>query len=90
MPEGWEKKIVGEVSSLISRGITPEYDNEAEGIVILDMVKESAASLSDLLRNPAILKKILNQEQLGAFFMLEGKIHQIWDSLKTSGSNYYQ
>lgn len=52
---------------------------------ILDMVKESATSLPDLLRNPAILKKILNQDQLEAFLTLEDKIHQVWDSLKARG-----
>jgi len=34
VPEGWEKKTVGEVSSFISRGITPNYDDEAPGIVL--------------------------------------------------------
>ena len=34
VPEGWEKTIVGDVSSFISRGITPRYDEEASGIVL--------------------------------------------------------
>lgn len=34
IPEGWEQKTVGELSSFLSRGITPKYDDEAPGIVI--------------------------------------------------------
>ena len=34
VPEGWEKTTVGDVSSSISRGITPKYDEEASGIVL--------------------------------------------------------
>ena len=32
--EGWEKTTVGSISSFISRGITPKYDDEAPGIVL--------------------------------------------------------
>ena len=34
VPEGWENTTVGDISSFISRGITPKYDEEAPGIVI--------------------------------------------------------
>jgi type I restriction enzyme S subunit len=34
VPEGWEKTIIGETSSFLSRGITPKYDEEAKGVVI--------------------------------------------------------
>jgi type I restriction enzyme S subunit len=34
VPEGWEKTTIGESASLISRGITPKYDDDAPGIVI--------------------------------------------------------
>jgi type I restriction enzyme S subunit len=34
VPEGWEKTTVGSISSFISRGITPKYDDEAPGIVL--------------------------------------------------------
>ena len=34
VPEGWEKRTVGNVSSFISRGITPKYDEEAPGTVL--------------------------------------------------------
>ena len=34
VPEGWEQKKVEDVVSFLSRGITPEYDEEASGIVI--------------------------------------------------------
>jgi len=34
VPEGWEKTTIGSVSSFISRGITPKYDEEAPGIVL--------------------------------------------------------
>jgi type I restriction enzyme S subunit len=34
VPEGWEKTTIGSVSSFISRGITPKYNEEAPGIVL--------------------------------------------------------
>ncbi len=34
VPEGWKKKTIGDLSSFLSRGITPKYENEAPGIVI--------------------------------------------------------
>jgi type I restriction enzyme S subunit len=34
VPEGWEKLKIGNVSSFISRGITPKYNKSALGIVI--------------------------------------------------------
>lgn len=57
----------------------------AKVYAVLDMVKESATSLPDLLRDPAILKEILNQDQLEAFLTLEDRIHQVWDLLEARG-----
>jgi type I restriction enzyme, S subunit len=34
VPEGWKKDRVGELTTFISRGITPKYDDEADGMVI--------------------------------------------------------
>ncbi len=34
VPEGWERKTVGELCSFLSRGITPVYDDEATGWII--------------------------------------------------------
>lgn len=34
VPEGWEKKEIRECIDILSRGISPKYDEEAEGIVI--------------------------------------------------------
>ena len=34
VPEGWEIKPISALSSFISRGITPTYDEEASGVVI--------------------------------------------------------
>ena len=34
VPEGWERLTIGEASSLLRRGITPKYDEEAKGLVI--------------------------------------------------------
>lgn len=34
IPEGWEKKKIDQVTSLVKRGITPKYDEDAPGIVI--------------------------------------------------------
>lgn len=34
VPEGWEKTTVSESTAMIRRGITPRYDDEAQGLVI--------------------------------------------------------
>ncbi|MDW7711310.1 MAG: hypothetical protein SCH98_12640 [Deferrisomatales bacterium] len=34
MPEGWEVKKVGEVCSLVKRGISPRYSDESKSVVI--------------------------------------------------------
>jgi type I restriction enzyme S subunit len=34
IPEGWERKKIGDVSSLVSRGITPIYDENGHSVVI--------------------------------------------------------
>lgn len=34
VPQGWERKTLAQVTSFLKRGITPRYDDEAEGLVI--------------------------------------------------------
>jgi type I restriction enzyme S subunit len=34
VPEGWERKDLNELTSFLKRGITPTYDDDAEGFVI--------------------------------------------------------
>lgn len=34
LPEGWERKPLGKLCSFLKRGITPRYDEDAQGIVI--------------------------------------------------------
>lgn len=34
VPDGWERKALSELTSFLKRGITPAYDDEAEGLVI--------------------------------------------------------
>ncbi len=34
VPEGWERKLISELTSFISRGIAPKYNDDAEGLVI--------------------------------------------------------
>jgi type I restriction enzyme S subunit len=34
VPEGWEKKTLAELTCFLKRGITPAYDDDAEGLVI--------------------------------------------------------
>lgn len=34
VPEGWERKTVGQLTSFLNRGIAPHYDDDAEGLVI--------------------------------------------------------
>jgi type I restriction enzyme S subunit len=50
VPEGWEKATVGHVSSFISRGITPKYDDEANGTVINQKCIRDGRVTMDLAR----------------------------------------
>jgi type I restriction enzyme S subunit len=34
VPEGWERKRVDEMTSFLNRGIAPQYDDDADGLVI--------------------------------------------------------
>lgn len=34
VPQGWERRFVEQVTSFLNRGIAPQYDEEAEGLVI--------------------------------------------------------
>lgn len=34
VPEGWERKTLAELTCFLKRGITPSYDDEADGLVI--------------------------------------------------------
>jgi type I restriction enzyme S subunit len=34
LPNGWERKTIGEVAQTITRGLTPQYDDYADNIVI--------------------------------------------------------
>ena len=34
VPQGWERKTLGELTSFLKRGMTPTYDDEVEGLVI--------------------------------------------------------
>jgi type I restriction enzyme S subunit len=34
VPEGWERRPIAELTTLLSRGIAPHYDDSAEGLVI--------------------------------------------------------
>ncbi|MCC6207507.1 MAG: restriction endonuclease subunit S [Gammaproteobacteria bacterium] len=50
LPEGWEKTTVGHVSSFVSRGITPKYDDEANGTVINQKCIRDGRVTMDLAR----------------------------------------
>jgi type I restriction enzyme S subunit len=50
VPEGWEKTTVGNVTSFISRGITPKYDEEALGTVINQKCVRDQRVTMDLAR----------------------------------------
>ena len=46
VPEGWERKTIAELSSFLSRGITPTYDDEAPGLIINQKcIRDSKVSL---------------------------------------------
>lgn len=52
IPEGWEVKKLGELTNLISRGISPQYNDRAENIVINQRcIRDFRLSLENTRRN---------------------------------------
>ena len=46
VPKGWKRKTLGDLTSFLKRGITPTYDDDAEGLVINQKcIRESRVNL---------------------------------------------
>jgi len=87
VPEGWEKTTIGSVSSFISRGITPKYDEEASGIVLnqkcirnqrvdigLSRRQSKEAPSNKIVRNGDVLINSTGQGTLGRVAQFFGSI----------------
>ncbi len=60
IPEGWEVVKLGDVSSLISRGISPKYDNASESLVINQRcIRHGKLNLEEARRH---LTKVSNEK----------------------------
>ncbi len=88
VPEGWEKKAISELSSFLSRGMTPKYDDEGKYIVInqkcirnrvlsLDLVRRQSKDFKEekLVQNGDIL---INSTGTGTL----GRVAQCWIDIK--------
>lgn len=68
VPKGWERKSVAELTSFLSRGITPTYDEEADGLIINQKcIRESKVAL-DAARHQS--KSVPNQKLVRKFDVL--------------------
>lgn len=65
VPEGWERRQLDRLTSFLKRGITPHYDEEAEGLVINQKcIRDSRVNLS-LARRQSREFKADRQIQVG-------------------------
>jgi type I restriction enzyme S subunit len=84
VPEGWEKKKIGDASAFLSRGITPKYDDDAPGLVInqkcirnnrvtLDLARRQSKEvpLARLIRRGDVLINSTGEGTLG-------RVAQLW------------
>jgi len=84
VPEGWERKKIGDVSVFLSRGITPKYDDDAMGLVINQKcIRNNRVSLDQARRQskevpPAKLVRrgdvLVNSTGEGTL----GRVAQLW------------
>lgn len=65
VPEGWERKCLQEITSFLKRGITPAYDDEAEGLVINQKCIRDGRVNMDLARRQSKDVKAERIVQLG-------------------------
>ncbi|AFT66255.1 restriction endonuclease subunit S [Cycloclasticus sp. P1] len=88
VPEGWEKKTISEISSFLSRGMTPKYDDEGKYIVINQKcIRNRALSLDLIRRQSKDFKKeklvqngdvLINSTGTGTL----GRVAQCWIDIK--------
>ena len=61
VPEGWEQKALSELTSFLKRGITPSYDDEAQGLVVNQKCIRNGRVNLELARNQS---KVVNPERV--------------------------
>jgi type I restriction enzyme S subunit len=88
VPQGWKRTTVGAESSFISRGITPKYNDEAEGLVINQKcIRDGMLSLS-LARSQCKKVPELKRVQKGDVLVNStgegtlGRVAQLWTEIE--------
>ncbi len=88
IPQGWEVKKLGEVSTCINRGITPRYDDEGESVVINQKcVRDQRLSLEPARRQSKAIPSdkficfgdvLINSTGVGTL----GRVAQVYENLE--------
>jgi type I restriction enzyme, S subunit len=88
IPQGWEVKKLGEISSYINRGITPRYDEEGDSVVINQKcVREQRLSLEPARRQSKAIPTekqvcfgdvLINSTGVGTL----GRVGQVYENLE--------
>lgn len=88
IPQGWEVKTIGDISSYINRGITPRYDEEGDSIVINQKcIREQRLNLEPARRQSKAISNeklvrfgdvLINSTGVGTL----GRVAQIYEELE--------
>ena len=89
IPQGWEVKKLGDISSYINRGITPRYDEEGDSLVINQKcVRDQRLSLEPARRQSKAIPSekqvcfgdvLINSTGVGTL----GRVAQVYESLES-------
>jgi type I restriction enzyme S subunit len=88
IPEGWEVKKVGDISSYINRGITPQYDEEGDSLVINQKcIRDQRLNLEPARRQSKVIPRekqvcfgdvLINSTGVGTL----GRVAQVYENLE--------
>lgn len=65
VPQGWERKTLAQLTSFLKRGITPTYDDDAEGLVVNQKCIRDGRVNLELARNQSKEVKPERELQIG-------------------------
>ena len=88
IPQGWEVKTLGDMSSYINRGITPRYDEEGDSVVINQKcIRDQRLSIEPARRQSKVIPSekqvcfgdvLINSTGVGTL----GRVAQIYENLE--------
>jgi len=87
VPEGWETRMIGELTVVVNRGITPEYDDEGEFTVINQKCIRNGELNIELARQQKKVFKDEKQVKFGDILINStgtgtlGRIAQLWTDI---------